>query len=83
MAEGILERVVQWYRPASLRRHPIHRPRHRCHFACSRRRAAFTDKICIGRTRAETACGLQRVLKTNGDMPPIKHDRNRRQGLAL
>jgi hypothetical protein len=27
-------------------------------------------KICVGRTRAETARRLQRVLKTNGDVPP-------------
>ena len=35
------------------------------------------------RTRAETARRLQRVLETNGDMPPIQHDRGRRQRLAL
>jgi phosphoserine phosphatase len=28
-------------------------------------------KICLGRTHAETARRLQRVLKTNGDVPPV------------
>jgi hypothetical protein len=40
-------------------------------------------KICVRRTRAETARRLQRVLETNSDMPPIQHDRSRRQRLAL
>jgi hypothetical protein len=40
-------------------------------------------KICVGRAGAETACRLQRVLKTNGDMPPIQHNRGCWQRLAL
>jgi hypothetical protein len=43
----------------------------------------FIGKVCAGRTRAETARRLQRVLKTNGDMPPIEHNRGCWQGLAL
>ena len=41
------------------------------------------SKICVGRTGAEAARRLQRVLKTNGDMPPVQRDRGRRQRLAL
>jgi hypothetical protein len=33
------------------------------------------SKICVDRSRAETARRLQRVLKTNGDVPPIEHNR--------
>src|SRR6202044_843797 len=36
----------------------------------------FIGKVCAGRTRAETARRLQRVLKTNGDAPPIEHNRD-------
>src|SRR4051794_31796648 len=34
----------------------------------------LTGKICVGRADAETARRLQRVLKTNSDMPPVQHD---------
>ena len=40
-------------------------------------------KICVGRAGAETARRLQRVLKTNGDVPPVQRDRGCRQRLAL
>ena len=35
---------VQRCRPASLRRHPVHRPCHRRHFACSRLRTASSTR---------------------------------------
>src|SRR4051812_22257836 len=41
----------------------------------------LVGKISVG--RAETACRLQPMLKTNGDVPPVEHDRGRRQHLTL
>jgi hypothetical protein len=35
-------------------------------------------KIWVGRARAETARRLQRMLKTNGDVPPVQRDSGRR-----
>jgi hypothetical protein len=40
-------------------------------------------KIRVGRAGAKTPRRLQRVLKTNGNMPPIEHDCGGRQRLAL
>jgi hypothetical protein len=78
-------RFVQRYRPAKLRRHPVHRPCHRHHFARSRLPTASSERSASAAPapRPRAVCRVQRVLKTNGDVPTIERDCGRRQRLAL